>query len=147
MIYLPDRQRGLAFLFSWIALDCCELNLVCDFTLKQRGTSMVKLSRAPISNVRSFSCRMPINFCSQCGEKLQATFRFCPSCGEKLPSLPLTVSVSPASPGQTTTRSDGTTLNNTPVQATKRKSNFVICHFLCLVMQETCTRGSKLWVT
>ncbi|XP_070849496.1 serine/threonine-protein kinase VRK3 [Chaetodon trifascialis] len=28
---------------------------------------------------------MPLNFCPQCGTKLQPGFRFCPSCGEKLP--------------------------------------------------------------
>lgn len=29
-----------------------------------------------------------LNFCPQCGSKLQAGFRFCPSCGEKLPENP-----------------------------------------------------------
>lgn len=31
------------------------------------------------------SCRMPFQFCPQCGTKLQPGFRFCPSCGEKIP--------------------------------------------------------------
>lgn len=43
-----------------------------------------------------YSCRMPFQFCPQCGTKLQPGFRFCPSCGEKLPSPgpdePITVS-------------------------------------------------------
>lgn len=100
-----------------------------------------------ISNVPSFSCRMPINFCSQCGEKLQATFKFCPSCGEKLPCLPLAASPAPA--GQTASRSDGTTLDKSPVQAPKRKSKSWrhLCAFLCLVIQGTYTCGAELWVT
>ncbi|KAJ8337791.1 hypothetical protein SKAU_G00367570 [Synaphobranchus kaupii] len=32
--------------------------------------------------------RMALNFCPECGSKLQMGFKFCPSCGEKLPSLP-----------------------------------------------------------
>lgn len=67
---------------------------------------------------------MPINFCSQCGEKLQATFKFCPSCGEKLPCLPLAASPAPA--GQTASRSDGTALDKSPVQAPKRKNQAVV---------------------
>ncbi|KAJ8417917.1 hypothetical protein AAFF_G00227600 [Aldrovandia affinis] len=31
--------------------------------------------------------RMALNFCPECGSKLQTGFKFCPSCGEKLPSL------------------------------------------------------------
>ncbi|KAJ8281156.1 hypothetical protein GJAV_G00064180 [Gymnothorax javanicus] len=33
------------------------------------------------------SLRMAINFCPECGSKLQSGFKFCPSCGQKLPSL------------------------------------------------------------
>lgn len=32
-----------------------------------------------------YSCRMPFQFCPQCGTKLQPAFKFCPSCGERLP--------------------------------------------------------------
>ncbi|XP_059366275.1 inactive serine/threonine-protein kinase VRK3-like [Carassius carassius] len=74
-----------------------------------------------------------LNFCPQCGSKLQAGFRFCPSCGVKLPEELTTEAVASPHPNsvfssvsakEVTSAGDSShfTLNRPPLRSTRRKS-------------------------
>lgn len=88
-----------------------------------------------------YSCRMPFQFCPQCGIKLQPEFRFCPSCGEKLPGPgpdePITVS-STASLSRTPLKSGEAALSvvntslvasSTSVEPTESKGKYLGQYF------------------
>uniref|UniRef100_A0A672P0X6 Inactive serine/threonine-protein kinase VRK3-like n=1 Tax=Sinocyclocheilus grahami TaxID=75366 RepID=A0A672P0X6_SINGR len=77
-----------------------------------------------------------LNFCPQCGSKLQSGFRFCPSCGGKLPEeLTEAVASQPSEPHphsalssvraiEVTSAGDSSqsTLNRPPLRSTRRKT-------------------------
>lgn len=93
------------------------------------------------------SCRMPFQFCPQCGTKLQPAFKFCPSCGERLPC--------PHDESLGLSGEDGTSVSTTSLtpkqEPTKGRSQsfYTVFHTYCYIHYiHLCTHmGHKMCLT